>query len=285
MGKIEKVVVLSVLFLMVVITVVSMTGPEDAEPAGEKNAQLDAPNRRLRNTDDGDLGTMRRRTDESRKSDTSAIARKRSAGLQDQRAQRAQRDQRAQPASDRKLSEANPDGLLSVGVRQDSTQRAKDRVKSRLSTNSNPAQATTGGLMKPKLNSVQDPALDPNWDLVRLDGLTSTINPAYKIYKCRKGDTFEAIARHYYGDKRHAHFLRRNNEGVRTLAVNQALVLPCVNEAPLANTYTVLEGDSLWSIAQSQYNAGHRWKEIYDANRHVLRSPDDLKQGLELAIP
>jgi nucleoid-associated protein YgaU len=273
MGKIEKVVVLSVFFLMVVITVVSMTGPEDAEPAGEKNAQLDAPNRRLRNTDDGDLGTMRRRTDESQKSDIDAIARKRSPGFQ------------AQPASERKLSEANTDGLLSIGVRQDSTQGAKGGVKSRLSTSSNPVQLGTGGLVKPTLKPVQNPALDPNWDLVRLDGLSNTINPVYKTYRCRKGDTFETIARHYYGDKRHAHFLRRNNEGVRTLAANQVLVLPCVNEAPLANTYTVLEGDSLWSIAQSQYNAGHRWKEIYDANRHVLRSPDDLKQGLELTIP
>jgi nucleoid-associated protein YgaU len=145
--------------------------------------------------------------------------------------------------------------------------------------------AVNHGLVKPQLQSTQQPALDPSWTLTRVDGLQDNMNPAYKSYTCRAGDTFESVALYYYGDKGHAHFLRRNNEGVRSLKANLVLQLPCVNETPLTGTYTVVEGDSLWSIAKDQYAAGHRWKEVYNANRHVLRTPDDLRVGLVLTIP
>jgi nucleoid-associated protein YgaU len=49
--------------------------------------------------------------------------------------------------------------------------------------------------------------------------------------------------------------------------------------------YVVLEGDSLWRIAKRQYGDGSRWKEIYDANRDVLASPDALSAGQSLRIP
>lgn len=265
MGKIEKVVVLSVLFLMVVIFVVLPTGSKTTVEAGDKTARVEDTGGRLRSNDLGDLGTIGPRRLSSKDS--------------------AKRG----PVSKSKLDAAKdrlangPDGLLSAPVQvgpkdQEAALRAQERAADRKAS-------AAQGLVKPKLHSVQKPAMDPTWSLVRLDGLEDTFNPAYKTFTSRKGDTFKALAIRFYGDKRHEQFLRRNNEGVRSLTAGQVVNMPCVNEAPLGSSYTVCEGDSLWKISKKQYNAGHRWKEIYDANRHVMKSPDDLSLGMELMIP
>jgi nucleoid-associated protein YgaU len=47
----------------------------------------------------------------------------------------------------------------------------------------------------------------------------------------------------------------------------------------------VQEGDSLWRIAKKVYGAGHRWNEIWEANRDVLASEDDVTPGMTLVIP
>ena len=44
-------------------------------------------------------------------------------------------------------------------------------------------------------------------------------------------------------------------------------------------------GESLWKIAKKVYGAGHRWGEIYEANRQVLASPEALSPGIVLRIP
>jgi len=53
------------------------------------------------------------------------------------------------------------------------------------------------------------------------------------------------------------------------------------------DTYTVQKGDSLWSIASKPeiYGKATQWRRIFDANRDVLRSPDQLKAGMSLRIP
>lgn len=48
-------------------------------------------------------------------------------------------------------------------------------------------------------------------------------------------------------------------------------------------TYTVLEGESLWDIAENQYGSGYSWVDIADAND--LTNPDGLAVGQELTIP
>jgi LysM repeat protein len=49
--------------------------------------------------------------------------------------------------------------------------------------------------------------------------------------------------------------------------------------------YVVVKGDTLSSISLKVYGAASRWREIFDANRSLLRSPTQLKVGLSLAIP
>lgn len=53
----------------------------------------------------------------------------------------------------------------------------------------------------------------------------------------------------------------------------------------VAETYTVQRGDSLGAIAQRFYGDAGYYREIYEANRGVLRSPDRIAVGQELRLP
>lgn len=54
---------------------------------------------------------------------------------------------------------------------------------------------------------------------------------------------------------------------------------------PTADTYIVKSGDTLSKISRRVYNDANRWKEIYDANRGTMASPQSLKVGQRLIIP
>ena len=51
--------------------------------------------------------------------------------------------------------------------------------------------------------------------------------------------------------------------------------------------YTVKKGDTLWSIAADPavFGNANKWRRLYDANRDVLKSPDQLRAGMVLNIP
>lgn len=52
-----------------------------------------------------------------------------------------------------------------------------------------------------------------------------------------------------------------------------------------ANTYVVEPGDTLTSISRKVYGTTGRWRDIFEANRHILRSENDLRVGQILRIP
>lgn len=54
---------------------------------------------------------------------------------------------------------------------------------------------------------------------------------------------------------------------------------------PTPKTHTVVPGDTLGKIAVRYYGKASFWKQIYDANRTVLDSPDKLKAGTVLTLP
>jgi nucleoid-associated protein YgaU len=58
-----------------------------------------------------------------------------------------------------------------------------------------------------------------------------------------------------------------------------------VQNAAGGTGYTVVEGDSLWRIAKKVYGEGSRWQSIFDATRDVLATADDLAPGQTLRIP
>jgi len=49
------------------------------------------------------------------------------------------------------------------------------------------------------------------------------------------------------------------------------------------STYTVTEGDTLWSISEKSYNTGYNWEDIAKANN--LTNADLLEAGQQLTIP
>ena len=51
----------------------------------------------------------------------------------------------------------------------------------------------------------------------------------------------------------------------------------------VSNTYTVQEGEDLWTISEKVYGTGYNWPEIASANN--LENPSEIEAGQELVIP
>jgi phage tail protein X len=49
--------------------------------------------------------------------------------------------------------------------------------------------------------------------------------------------------------------------------------------------HTVQAGDTLYKLAQQYYGNRARWRDIYAANRGVMKSETDMRIGVQLAIP
>lgn len=76
-----------------------------------------------------------------------------------------------------------------------------------------------------------------------------------------------------------------NNDGT-TSSLNGGSDRPV--ERGTVKTYIVLEGDSLWSIAQKLLGSGSYWEKIYTYNNNkniIGGNPYLLKAGMELSIP
>ncbi|MBB1248685.1 LysM peptidoglycan-binding domain-containing protein [Rhizobium sp. G21] len=50
-------------------------------------------------------------------------------------------------------------------------------------------------------------------------------------------------------------------------------------------THTVVNGDSLWTIARDRLGDGDRFREILDLNPDLKRRPGALKPGQVLKLP
>ena len=59
---------------------------------------------------------------------------------------------------------------------------------------------------------------------------------------------------------------------------------PSPNKAG-GKSYTVQNGDTLFSISRKFYHSASHWKQIRDANRDEIESPSKLKPGTVLTIP
>jgi len=66
----------------------------------------------------------------------------------------------------------------------------------------------------------------------------------------------------------------------------QAQAAPQAQAAePPATFYTVKSGDTLSKIAQEYLGAANRYNEIFEANRPMLKDPDEIYPGQTLRIP
>lgn len=73
--------------------------------------------------------------------------------------------------------------------------------------------------------------------------------------------------------------------GIRTLSQNQGDINEGAVTVEEENTsaYTVVEGDTLWSISEKVYGTGFNWQLIADANN--IADPNNLEAGTKLNIP
>lgn len=49
--------------------------------------------------------------------------------------------------------------------------------------------------------------------------------------------------------------------------------------------HTVVKGDNLWKISEKTLGSGARYKEIFEANKPMLKDPDKIYPGQVLRIP
>ena len=84
--------------------------------------------------------------------------------------------------------------------------------------------------------------------------------------------------------------VRLQNENAALRARLEKPVTPPVPEAPappamVARTHVVQKGDTLQSLALRYYGSRAAWEKIFEANRTILPSKDQLKVGQQLTIP
>lgn len=136
-----------------------------------------------------------------------------------------------------------------------------------------------------------------------------TSSAATSRYTVAANDTLWSIAESTYGDGYMWTEIARVNNMLNpdTITVGTSLDLPrkadieqnvytssgpeTIDSTSATDTdtqvseYTVQRGDYLWSIAETIYNDGYRWTDIWQANQQQIPNPNILVVGLTLTIP
>ncbi len=61
--------------------------------------------------------------------------------------------------------------------------------------------------------------------------------------------------------------------------------VPAVRDGEIERRHAIADGDQLKALALRYLGSEQRWREIYDANRDLLKDPARLPVGAELRIP
>ncbi len=132
--------------------------------------------------------------------------------------------------------------------------------------------------------------------------------PEFDDYVVKKGDDLMSLADRIYGDERLWHAIAKANKSIdpKRLRVGTTLRIPRnpaniegvivdartaepVEEptlpAPAPIEYTVEPGDMLSGIAKQFYGKHTAWTVIFEANRHTIDAPEDIRPGMKLVIP
>lgn len=64
-----------------------------------------------------------------------------------------------------------------------------------------------------------------------------------------------------------------------------AAAAPAASEAWTSRTYTVKSGDTLSKIAREMYGEASKYPQIFEANKPMLKDPDEIYPGQVLRIP
>ena len=118
-------------------------------------------------------------------------------------------------------------------------------------------------------------------------------------YTVAAGDTLSKIALKMYGDRKFWRKIYADNKDVlknpNRIYVGQKLTLyfdqdetqnqSDADSTVKANTYVIKPGDTLWRIATKLYKKGYYWKNIYEANRKTIKSPEKIRVGQMIELP
>jgi nucleoid-associated protein YgaU len=292
MGKLEKVVVLSVLGLIAVILVISLSlddplKKEKAVWAGNPPGKASA----------GESAAAAPSKDANAKTAPSA--------------QLAAGDKAAadgQPAADMAAKPA--DGTQSGGAQVANASGAHPADASADKSAAAAPSALLSSNVAPGQADVVAPAIPSGSILKTIDGLQDSYSPDMKFYTWQAGDSFRSVSTKYYGDAARFTLLRRTNEGRDNVQAGEKILVPVFDldgghgaataAAPAAKVegaakpdvgakpsaakvadasggprvHVVKDGESLWKIAKVELGDGGRWNEIYEANRDVLSKPE-----------
>lgn len=276
MGKVEKIIVLSVLSLVTIILVVSLNGSRDS---GEVDSALEQ----------GLESAQRRPESESAVPSVEG------------------------PSADNSLRELSEDELtrlLAEGARE------VEPIEAASPLPSDPVHLDPGSLATGPKPAAQDPRIEPGRllsstvaveeprpaareavpegsTLITVRGLEDSYLDEFKLYTWRPGDDLETVAARYYGNSERAEVLQRFNEGEQHLRPGDRILVPvfdltgegALERAGEVGAYVVRQGDSLWTISKEVYGKGSEWRSIYEANRDVMADEHSLHVGMRLRVP
>jgi nucleoid-associated protein YgaU len=268
MGKLEKIVVVTVLFLVAVILGVSLnSGEADSGKAPVASG-------------DGKSGRARPRAGEAAETQANATS---------------------------KAAADAPGGLLNATVDAPPAGAAPNAIPPTNSQMDRAAAGAPGSApVAPAIEPAVRPAAQPGALLVTRAGLEPTALDDLMAYSWQPGDSFARVSERYYGSPLHVGRLRKANEGVdeKSLQPGAKILVPVLASAFAANApaqpapvaapesrwtgglYEVAAGEVLGTISMKVYGTSKKWKKIYDANRDVIGDdPNRLRVGTKLRIP
>jgi nucleoid-associated protein YgaU len=104
-------------------------------------------------------------------------------------------------------------------------------------------------------------------------------------YTVRRGDTLMMIAFNQYGDYNKWREISQWNNGIKTLAPGQELVLkeaPRPYRRPAGRPYLIKPGDTLGRISHKVYGSSQEWQTLWSYNKAQIRNPNLIFAGFTL---
>ena len=101
-------------------------------------------------------------------------------------------------------------------------------------------------------------------------------------YTVVRGDNLWKISTRFYGTGYNWVVIAQENKLANANIIHAGNVLAIPKAEVKAGTYTVVKGDSLWSISERFYASGYQWFKIRDANKDKVGT---LPNGRPLITP
>lgn len=130
----------------------------------------------------------------------------------------------------------------------------------------------------------------------------AVVPPEFFQHTVRKGETFDSIAKKYYGQNGRGSVIAKANPMTdpNRLTAGRVIQVPkdpgniqgvpvqpkaLPEPGPAPEEYVVQQGDTLSGIAQEVYGESRLWRTIFEANRDQLPTETSLRAGQRLRIP